>query len=64
MNLTPRERFAVVVTLVEEAARQRQHHGPLVDRLTGEGLMLKPIELEQLAQRIEQETDPNGDLIS
>lgn len=64
MNLTPKERFSVVCALVKEAAAQRQMHGDFVDRQKGESFMLKPIEMEALADRIEQEGEPNGDLIS
>lgn len=65
MQLTPKERQTIIWILVEEAARQRQMHGgTFVDRLKGESLMLKPIEMEALARRIEVEGEPNGDLIS
>lgn len=65
MKLTPKERFTVIACLVGEAGRQRQlHGGTFVDRLKGESLMMKPVEMEQLARRIEIEGEPNGDLVS
>lgn len=66
MKLTPKERFTVVAALVEMAARQRQHHGgTFLDRFKiGDSLMLTPAEQEMLAQRFEDDSNPNGDLVS
>lgn len=66
MRLSPKERFTVIVALVEMAARQRQQHGgTLLDRLSvGESLMLSPAEQERLAHQFEVEGEPNGDLVS
>lgn len=66
MRLSSKERFTVIAALVEMAARQRQTHGgAFLDRFkVGESLMLTPAEQETLAQRLEDEGEPNGDLIS
>lgn len=66
MNLTPKERFTVIAALVEMSERQRQMHGgTFLDRFkVGESFMLSPAEQEELAGRIEDEGEPNGDLVS
>jgi hypothetical protein len=64
MILTPKERYTVVTALVEAAAREKQSHGGyLGDRLPGESMRLPPGQMEDLARRIEQEGEPNGDLV-